>query len=448
LGTAADTAQPAVSNSAHRLQEWFEASLARRFRALGVQHPLLLRRLRTAALVVTLLVAGRFTFESLRQWVSLGHYPLGLDFSLYRASAIQGMEFGWNHLYDVTAQRQVYDDQVRANPSLGAMVWAPNVYPPPVSWLGVPFTFLPIPVGYLIWSFLIFSSTAFAFLILAPGNLLARAAQLALALSPFLVLFSLAEGQVTSFVMAAVAASWLALKRGWDGWAGMALLPLALKPQTVALVPLALLVAGRSRAFVFWLIATAALGLAVLANIGFDGAIAYLNRLQYASSHPGEYLLGGVYTLTLHMQTRAGRYAVEILTVSLALWVAWRHRRAGPEVPIAAGLIGSLMFATYLHVNDMITLFPAGFLILRAHPMWFVWFLLAGGYVVTLLCTGDATIRWGEGLVLFEITVLVVLAVIEPMRPSQAAPWIPAANHLLATTGGEPHPTTAAPAGG
>jgi hypothetical protein len=365
-----------------------------------------------ALLALALLIAGRFAFEAVRQWIGLGRYPLSLDFSLYRASAIQGMQFGWNHLYDLNAQRQVYNDQLRANPSLGPMGAVPNVYPPPVSWIAIPFTFLPVSVGYLIWSLLIFASTGFAFLTLAPGGVLAKLLQLALALCPFLVLWSLAQGQVTSFQIAGIAACWLALRRGHDGWAGIALLPLIFKPTTMALVPLTLLAAGRLRTFATWAIATAAVGIAVLGNIGFDGATAYIQRLLYASSHPDEYLLGPVYTLTLHFTSRAGRYGAQILVGSLALWIAWRHRRAGTEVPIAAGLIGSLLVATYLHLNDMLTLFPAAWLILRAYPRWWMWTLMGGGYLVALLCTATGTGRWGEGLLLFEITVLAVLAVI------------------------------------
>jgi hypothetical protein len=376
------------------------------------RHPDLLRRAWTAVLVLALLVAGKFAIESLQQWVGLGRYPLSLDFSLYRASALQGMTFGWNHLYDLNAQRQIYDDQLRANPSLGPMGAVPNVYPPPVSWLALPFTLLPIPVGYLIWSLLIFASTAFAFLTLAPGGMLAKWLQLALSLSPFLVLWSLAQGQVTSVQIAGIAACWLALRRGHDGWAGIALLPLILKPPTLALVPVTLLVTGRLRTFAAWAIASAAIGVAILINIGFDGTIAYIQRLLYANNNPGEYLVGGVYTLYLHFTSRAGHLGAEILAGSLALWVAWRHRHAGPEVPIAAGLIGSLLVATYLHLNDMLTLFPAGWLILRAYPRWWMWVLMAAGYVAALLCTATGTARWGEGLLLFEIAVLAVLAIL------------------------------------
>ncbi len=399
------------------------AKLVHRKSDLIDDHRPLLLKMRTALLVITLLIAGLFALDTLVRWAELGRLPMSLDFNLYRASAIQGMTFGWNHLYDVVAQKQVYDAQVAANPSLGPMLSIPNVYSPPVSWLGVPFTYLPLTTGYLIWSVLVFVSTAIAFVTLAPGPLLPKVVQLVLAFCPYLVLLSVSEGQVTSFQIAGIAACWWLMKRGRDGWAGIALVPLVLKPQTMVLVPLTILAAGRFRTFWAWLAGTAVVGLAVLANIGLDGSIAYVQRLQYASANPGQYWLGSWYNLSLHFSTRVGRFGADVLAVSLALWVAWRHRRAGPEVPLAAGLIGSLLVASYLHLNDLITLFPAGWLVLRAYPTWWLWILMIGGYAVAIECTDLGTARWGEGLLLFEISVLMALAMIA----AQAHPGHPAA---------------------
>lgn len=353
-----------------------------------------------------------FAARTFRDWIALGRHPLSLDFTLYRASAIQGLQFGWNRLYDVSAQHQVYVAQVQANPNLGPMLWAPNVYTPAVSWIALPFVPLSVPAGYLIWSLLILAATAFAYISMTPGGILARALQVVLAFCPYLVLLSLSEGQVTSFQLAGIAACWLLLRRGHDTWAGIALTPLILKPQTMTLLPLALLAAGRFRAFMAWVIATAALGVVTVANIGVDGVIAYIARLQYASANAGEYLLGPWYNLSMHFTTRAGRYGADILVVVLMLWVVWRHRRQGPEIPMAAGLIGSLLVASYLHLNDLITLFPAAWLILRAYPRWWMWIFMAGGLVDAMLCTDQGTAHWGDGLLLFELTLLVFLAAV------------------------------------
>jgi hypothetical protein len=403
--------QSMISIGPGAIQTRYEKLVRRKSRLVDDNRVLLLK-MRTTLLAITLLVAGLFALDTLVRWAELGRLPLSLDFNLYRASAIQGMTFGWNHLYDVVAQKKVYDALVAAYPSLGPMLSIPNVYSPPVSWLGVPFTYLPLTTGYLIWSVLVLVTTAIAFVALAPGGLLAKLVQLVLAFCPYLVLLSLSEGQVTSFQIAGIAACWWLMKRGRDGWAGIALVPLVLKPQTMVLVPLTILAAGRFRTFWAWLVGTAVVGLAVLVNIGLDGSIAYVQRLQYASANPGQYWLGSWYNLSLHFSSRVGRFGADVLAVSLALWVAWRHRRAGPEVPLAAGLIGSLLVASYLHLNDLITLIPAGWLVLRAYPRWWLWILMIGGYAVALECTDLGTARWGEGLLLFEISVLMALAMI------------------------------------
>jgi hypothetical protein len=393
----------------------FEARVA----VLAGSHPQAVRRLRWAFLGVALLVGIVLAGLSIRQWAMFGiQRPLTLDFALYRACSIQGMQYGWSQLYDVNIQRQVYQAQEAAYPTAGTMAFAPNVCTPLEGWLTLPLAVVPLAAGYLIWSVLIFAATAFAFWTLAPGAVLTKLVQVALAFGPYPVLLSLSEGQVTSFQIAGVAACWLLLRRGRDGWAGIALLPLALKPQTLVMVPLTLLVMGRLRTFGVWLVGSAVLGLAVLANLGIDGTVAYLHRIQFASSNPAEYLGGPWYNLTAHFQTRLGRYGAEALAGALALFVAWRHRRAGPEVPIAAGLIGSLLVAPYLHLDDFITIFPAAWLIIRAHPRWWLWVLMAGGYLVALLCTDTGTARWGEGLLLFELTVMIVLCVIGVPQPS------------------------------
>jgi len=387
--------------------------LETRAAVLAASHPQAVRRLRWAFLGVALLAGIVLAALSIRQWAMFGiQRPLTLDFALYRACSIQGMQYGWGQLYDVNIQRQVYQAQEAAYPTAGTMAFAPNVCTPLEGWLTLPLAAVPLPAGYLIWSLLIFAATAFAFWTLAPGTALAKLVQVALAFGPYPVLLSLSEGQVTSFQIAGAAACWLLLRRGRDGWAGIALLPLALKPQTLAMVPLTLLVTGRLRTFGAWLAGSAVLGLAVLANLGIDGTVAYLHRIQFASSNPAGYLGGPWYNLTAHFQTRLGRYGAEALAGALALFVAWRHRGAGPEVPIAAGLVGSLLVAPYLHLDDFITMFPAAWLILRAHSRRWLWALIAGGYVVVLLCTDTGTARWGEGLLLFELTLMIVLCVI------------------------------------
>lgn len=388
------------------------------------RHSDTLRRLGVAALVILLLAGGLLTLANLRTWATWGQQrPLTLDFALYRACAIQGIQYGWGRLYDVALQHQVYSAEEAADPGAGTMAFAPNVCTPAEGWIAAPFTAIPLRVGYLIWSILTFATTAFGFVTLAPGRLLAKITQTALAFVPYLVLLSVSEGQVTSFQIAGLAAAWLLMLRGRDVWGGVLLGLMILKPQTLLLVPFTLLAAGRYRAFSGWLIAMAVLGLLGVANLGLDGTIAYVHRLQFASTGPPEYLGGLWYNLPAHFSTRFGRTAVEIVAAAFPPWLAWRYRRGGPEVALAAGLVGSLLIAPYLHLDDLIMLFPATWLILRAEPRPLLWVLAGAGYLVALACMDPQTHvvlsnryltvdRWGEGLLLYEVILLVAVAVV------------------------------------
>jgi hypothetical protein len=82
---------------------------------LVADHSQAVRRLRWAVLGLALLVGLVLAGMSIRQWAMFGSQrPLTLDFALYRACSIQGMQYGWGHLYDVNIQRQVYQAQEAA----------------------------------------------------------------------------------------------------------------------------------------------------------------------------------------------------------------------------------------------------------------------------------------------------------------------------------------------
>src|SRR5207253_148594 len=61
----------------------------------------------------------------------------------------------------------------------------------------------------------------------------------------------------------------------------------ALKPNIVILVPLALLVSGRFRVFGAFAIASAVVGLAELAVLGQSGVATWLSAIQYVQSDAG-----------------------------------------------------------------------------------------------------------------------------------------------------------------
>jgi hypothetical protein len=71
--------------------------------------------------------------------------------------------------------------------------------------------------------------------------------------------------------------------------------------------------------------------------------------------------------------------AIEAVLGGLALFAAWRLRHGGPELVLAAGLLGSILAAPYLHLGDLLVLVVAAWLYLRRPvPLWAKLWLLAG----------------------------------------------------------------------
>lgn len=61
----------------------------------------------------------------------------------------------------------------------------------------------------------------------------------------------------------------------------------------------------------------------------------------------------------------AQKVRVESAVVLITGFAAWRHRRAGADLLLPIGLIGSMLSATFLHLDDLLLLIPAAWLTLR-----------------------------------------------------------------------------------
>ena len=318
-------------------------------------------RARRAALALLFIALSWAALPTFRAWVSLRRPALlRLDYALYYASSRLGLTAGWHRLYDLDAQREVFRS---ISPDLW---WFPNVYTPVLSIVMVPFAHLSLEAGYAVWSVLILAAAVLSWWALAPGDRPLRGVQLAMLFVPYPVALGLWLGQVVAVQAAAVALCFVLLRRGHDLAAGAALAVMALKPQTLFLVPFALLAAGRRKAFVSWALCMIAVAAATVALIGMDGARAYADRLSYAYAHPEEFWVAWSYTLMRRFQG-AARVALQLGVAALALLAA-RRNRSRPEVAIAAGLLGSLLATPFLHLNDHLLLFPAAWLALRAFP--------------------------------------------------------------------------------
>lgn len=370
------------------------------------------RKLELGALAALFAAALFPAVSTLWRWFDYrGERLLRVDYSLYVVSALQGLHQGWHHLYDMDAQRRAYQE-------IPGLWWFPIVYTPALSLFMVPFTFLPLGTGYALWCSLLFACILLTWFVLAPGGWPARIAQLPMLFATYPVALALWMGQIIPLQMAAIALAYLALRRGKERTAGALLAVIALKPQGVLLVPFALLAAGKKKLFVTWAVCMAVVGLGALALVGFDGALAYQRLLAYAQGHLEEFWVAWSYSLARRFPNGFTLRLIELGAVAATLVASWRHR-AKPELAMAAGLVGSLVAAPFIHLDDFILLFPAAWLLLRAAPGPITAAAMLLGYGAMLVSAND---RVGGRWILLFVCLLSPALALWPLRRQAPLP--------------------------
>lgn len=299
------------------------------------------------------------------------------DFRLAYAAALIGIKSGYSHLYDLAAQKSAIE-------SLGAgFNPQPFISPPPLAWLATPFLLLPFQAAVVLWTLLLLAALCWTWYLLAPRGEVVRPAHLALLLGVFPVAFSVMVGQPGALVAAAVATAWWLMRKDHPVWAGLGLSLIILKPQLALLVPVCLLVSGHARTFGAWLVASLLIGLVALALLGPDGLARYREVLAQTQTPAWDitrrYAISGVLGIGLVLN------AVQVLVVGVTLLAAWRHRGEGPELPMAAGIVGSLLVTPYLGFQDFLMLVVAGWLVLRGGATQLQVGLLVVGYALLQL---------------------------------------------------------------
>lgn len=263
-----------------------------------------------------------------------------------------GLENGWPKIYDqgvVSVEQHELVSNMRAQPYLS---------PPTVAFLAAPLASLPYNTAYVAWALIAFIVFAAALAFSGAGTGVARWIGVFGALSPWWVIHSVDVGQVTPFIAAGAVLAWKLLRDRRDVEAGLVLVTILLKPNTAILVPAALLVAGRHRAFLAWAGGAAAVMGLVFLTLGMHGVSAYAAQLVGP-------LPSGADNLTLH-----GAFAVTGVSATVArlviaggvLATAYRRRKEGPEFFMPAAIIGSLLISPYLHASDLCLLSAAGWM--------------------------------------------------------------------------------------
>jgi hypothetical protein len=312
--------------------------------------------------------------DSIARWILVyARTPVHEDVRLTYVAAEAGIRYGWQSIYDQAILRPLSASFPADQRHIDSVYT--YVHPPLVAWLFAPLTAFSEPAAYGLWTLLSLGMLVAAWRIAAPYTGVARLTLLLLSLGLWPVLLAFYFGQPTLIQIALVAATWwlCAHDRPWAAGAVLALATF-IKPQDIALLPVALLVAGRIRTVAGWAFGCAVLGAASAVALGPSGLASWWHALQLGQGNSTHTL----YTLANLLGSGPLTYALWAVQGAVALFIA-RLRRHEIEMVFAAGVLGSVAIAFHFHELDYAILVLAAWLVLRTSPpMWHRLWLLAG----------------------------------------------------------------------
>jgi hypothetical protein len=297
---------------------------------------------------------------------------LGFDWGLFysQASALAAGDIAAMYQVDRLGpylQRLV---QFTATPDVPLMQW-PAPYPPLLAAILVPFTLIPAPVAFGIWTALNLASAGH--LVWRVGQLVPGAGRVRLGLmffSTLPVLQTLVIGQPVLFLASALAESYLALRRGADLRGGLWLGLLALKPQYGLLLGALLLWKRRWHA-----VAGAALSVtlvigasALVAGPGaiwdYANAVSAMGDFRDPYANPAEMInwravivnarpaIGNTTGVLIFLALAA----VTVAATILATRGRWRPASATLDVQLAAVLLATMLVSYHSHMHGLVLL--------------------------------------------------------------------------------------------
>ena len=289
-------------------------------------------------------------------WLDTYRYPIAMpDFFVYYRAAQIGQAHGWIAMYDPSVFLPAIRDVLNRP--------LPYLNPPQLAWLVIPLSWLPYSAAAWIWRGILGSALVLTCFLAAPGKgrtRLLHGTAVALLLPVFI---SFAFGQVSLIITAALAMSWWLIRQDRPWLAGIVLALTILKPQAAFLVPLALLTAGYWQVFLSWLGASlmmAGVGLLAVGPSVFSKAA---ESIAIAQGVPGPVQM----SLERQFPLPLALIAISAMLATAAL-VAWRTRSHGPSIPLAAGIVVSMLASPYMNFYDLSAVVLAGWLVLQTSP--------------------------------------------------------------------------------
>jgi len=329
--------------------------------------------------------AGWAAVYSLGRWILLFFLgPTHEDMRFTYVAAKAGLQYGWSTIYDPVILHRLST----GFPATEQYIRGSYTYinPPLLAWLYSPLTLFSEPVAYALWTLVSLAALVWAWRMAAPYAGLARVTLLLIAIGLWPLLFGLYLGQPDLVVIGLVAAAWWLCAHDRPIETGIALaLATFLKPQLVALLPLALLVSGRLRHFWAWALACVVLGLATVISLGEPGLLSWWHALGGVQSDPAQTAETLVHVFGLGPLT----VALWIVQGAAALVVAYRRREH--EIVFAAGILGSAAVGFHFHYWDYTILVLAAWLVLRTSPSMAHRIWLAVGIIPMQVITYQAS---------------------------------------------------------
>jgi hypothetical protein len=288
--------------------------------------------------------------------------PLDSDFTLVFIAARIGFEHGWDRIYGLALQHQLFAE---LRPGVFFNDGQRFIAPPPLAWVTAPLVPLGGAGAFYAWTLLSVAALVAAWWMAAPGSGPWRWLWLLAAIAWYPVLYSLAFGQPALVVMLAVAAAWWLTEKGRPYAAGVVLgVGMSLKPQLALAVPLVLLAAWRWRIVAACAVTLALLAAVSLATLGGSGLSDYRALLTEAQT-----LVNNRYfTLAYVLGPGALAYAAQLAVLGIAAGAAFLQRHQTDAKLFAIGIVASAFGASYWHLQDFTILVAAGWLFWRTNP--------------------------------------------------------------------------------